>query len=71
MKFPAICHTYYVSKDYYFAQKLFYFGSAVSEISTVKVGVFKNYVAPIKLFKESTNFHADGLVFFVIINSNF
>ena len=71
MKSPAIWHTYYVLKDYHFALKLFCFGSVGSEISTVKVGVFKNYVAPIKLFKESTNYHADCLVFFVLINNNF
>ena len=54
-----------------FALKLFYFGSVGSEISTVKVDVFKNYVAPTKLFKEPMNYHAVGLFFFVLINNNF
>ena len=64
MKSPVIWHTYYVSKDCHFALKLFCFGSVGSEISTVKVDVFKNYVAPTKFFKESTIYHAGGLVFY-------
>ena len=67
MKPPAIRHTYYVSNDYHFALKLSYFGSVSSEISTVKVDVFKNYAAPTKLFKESANYHAGCIVFLQLL----